>query len=62
MYEEKKKKKRIMIHLLDLMTSRFNNLNHVKSTSIPYLKGYFNIFQIIKLQYIIQLKINYHIT
>ena len=51
MYEEKKEEEeeKIMIHLLNLMTSRFNNLNHVKSTSIPYLKGYFNIFQIIKL-------------
>ena len=38
-----------MIHLLDLMTSCFNNLNHVKSTSILDLKGYLNIFQIIKL-------------
>ena len=48
MHEEKKEEK-IMIHLLDFMTSCFNNLNHVKFTSIQYLKGYFNIFQIIKL-------------
>ena len=38
-----------MIHLIDLMTRCFNNLNHVKSTSILDLKGYPNIFQIIKL-------------
>ena len=57
MYEEKKRENYDiitytslnMIHLLDLMTSCFNNLNHVKSTSILDLKGYLNIFQIIKL-------------
>ena len=38
-----------MIHLLNLMASCFNNLNHVKSISILDLKGYLNIFQIIKL-------------
>ena len=38
-----------MIQLLDLMTSCFNNLNHVKSTTISDSKVYFNIFQIIKL-------------
>ena len=59
MYEEKNKKRENydiiaytslnMIHLLDLMTSYFNNLNHVKSTSILDLKRHLNIFQIIKL-------------
>ena len=60
MCEEKKKKEKEnydiitctylnMIHLFDLMISCFNNLNHIKSTFILNLKGYLNIFQIIKL-------------
>ena len=58
MYEEKNKKRESydiitykslnMIYLLDLMALCFNNLNHVKSTSILDLKAYLNIFQIIK--------------
>ena len=34
-----------MIHLFDLMTLYFNNLNHVKFTFILDLKEYYNISQ-----------------
>ena len=37
-----------MIHVLDLMTLYFNNLNHIKFTSISDLEGYFIFFKLLK--------------